>query len=398
MSQAEWRRTPTGGLRREEVLADGMKRTEHYSPASATTTYRDIWPDAVRITREYGPASTPIVQFLQDKFKTIRHPQVNFWNKEKGSLIGITIQEQDKLLVNLTMSNLNEEIVELDNVNALLSISYVDNKLVDCSMQAERLLGHNDEDAFSESKGWKELLPTFLNLRRTTPSENSKLEKEVSVNSYERFILANFENHNDPIIQEAQAISSQLIEHMLGSVAPEGRIEALRLLQDYDWQNILAIGLLQEYKTNGRTIRSVIEEIGEDAFLDDFIRNDIRGDFVQANLFIFQNLLKLTNVSANGFEWREIEIEESETGNITVEKNNGFEIFGSEVLVQDHKFRIERDNGNINVACLSLKDNRVWSASFPVNLPTSDIAAIGSNRDADFRDIKPLLEGISLET
>ena len=47
MSQAEWERTLTGGLRREQVLANGMTRTERYTAPSATTTYRDVWPDAL---------------------------------------------------------------------------------------------------------------------------------------------------------------------------------------------------------------------------------------------------------------------------------------------------------------------------------------------------------------
>ena len=398
MSQAEWERTLTGGLRREQVLANGMTRTERYTAPSATTTYRDVWTDALRITREYGPAATPAIQFLQNIFKATWRPQVYFLDKERGSLVGITIQDQNELLVNLATSNSIEEITGQDPTNALASIVYMDNRLVSCSVQAESPLEYKDKDALPENAKWRDLFPTFLNLRRTTSQENLNLQIQVGIASYERFISTTFMDRNDPLIKEAKEVSSEIVEYALASVSFEDRTEALKLLEDYDWINTLTIELLQEHKRRGiKTIREVLGEKGPDAFLDEIIRIESETDLVLANLSTFQNILKLTNISDSGFEWREVEIEENDRSNNSVEKNKGSGIFGSEVLVQDHKFRIEKDNGNINITCLSLKNSRVWSASFPVNLPISNIVAIGSNRDKDFREIKPLLEGILLK-
>ena len=183
---------------------------------------------------------------------------------------------------------------------------------------------------------------------------------------------------------------------MLSSVPTDDKDEALRLIKDYGWDYSLALYLLTDCKErNLVSIKDVLRDLGKDEWLDGVMRTEISFDS-ELDLPEFKNILRLTTFFESGFQWQELEVEEVDMEQKEIKRNEGSNEFGSEVSIQDHILRIEKDAGKILITCLTNRGKLRWTASFPTELPVDEITQVGNDPNADFREIKPLIDGVWL--
>ncbi len=393
MSQAEWKRSPSGSLRTEKILPSGMKLNIRFVLASGQKITIETWPDAQRVTYDYGPPAIEPIEQLQNMIKSITRPEVSFLDGNKNSLIGIRFESASKVSVNLTTVKSDEEVRRVDEDKTLVKIQYQNSKIVSCDLQAETLT--EQEQDIPEDATWKDLFLTFLNLRRTASPEDLSTGKSANIDYFKYYVEKNFINNN-PNIQQSLTVASELINFMLSSVPTDDKDEALRLIKDYGWDYSLALYLLTDCKErNLVSIKDVLRDLGKDEWLDGVMRTEISFDS-ELDLPEFKNILRLTTFFESGFQWQELEVEEVDMEQKEIKRNEGSNEFGSEVSIQDHILRIEKDAGKILITCLTNRGKLRWTASFPTELPVDEITQVGNDPNADFREIKPLIDGVWL--
>ena len=283
---------------------------------------------------------------------------------------------------------------QVENTDANVVLSYFQRGLERCVLQARTPA--EIDTTLPEDQTWRDILPTFLDRRRSSDPGTLSSQRMASVDSYETFLEDNYPSEAIPIVLEAQIVATELINHIVSSLPEKNRSEVVELIESYGYKYDLVVDLLLAGQDLDQTsIRRALDDIGRDRFLNDELRRNIEEDpefYIQPK---DQLLLVMHHISSQGFQWEGVEVKDADNvdnSRWSTIHEASFDVFGTEIPIADSIYRIEKANDEqFVVRCISDGEQSQWVATIPFKVPVQEIATIAEDPNADFRNIRSLV-------
>ncbi len=387
-AESEWKRKYDGRLDRSYVKPSGIEVTESFSARYGSVSFYESAPGISRRRTEWveqadsDSTSLPkddtaeIMTLSDDSSFTLR---AELYPSEKLLHIGL---KQNRIPGEFdweVMGDRRLSAFRYSPSDATRVLIYLGSVSLDTS--------EHEEDI--PQQDYRAALSILLNYIRTNSEGYSEQLKNFHESVLDEYIEEKFLVPDHPRVVEAYQVVDKLVRKLLVELPWEEAQEASDLLSSIGFECDLMKNLLDEYiRTRGvDSVKDFIEKRTEDVFLNLFV-------YLAAHTFTpFPQPPELIEIEPSPdaqFKWRKTErriIEEDQPDGLWNEAD-----YGSEIEIYENRFRIFKANETIVIMFYG-RDIK-WSVTFPLSVEFDEIKSLMTEKDADFREIRPLLSKI----
>lgn len=389
-------------LRRASITPFGMHRNEVFNPQQGERIIRDYSPLSAREIFQWSePMSEDQgIRRLRDLKRATQYNQIAFLDKVLQVKKRVKVIADHRIQVDLrqdTSSEIKLDSSRFDDPNYVVSITYGSNGIEFCMLQSEYAGDIEDQ----ESQTWQQQLPALLNYLRELDRDEFPMMKRQELHNYNESVSRYAKGVGDARMGLVAKAAEQLFAEILQVVPEEERKEAERLLEACGLNIVVAEKALYEICTEGfDSIERPLGPARERAVLDQTIQEEI--GILTAHPGEHLQILEMKNISAAGFEYQEVEVDDAgkkgadvsfEKRKIIAQEHGHYE---KTIRVQDKRFVISREGDMLSVTCSNWKKT-IWQAVFPTTVPVDQLVGYGNNPEVDFRPVEDALKSTTLQ-